>query len=308
MSAEPVTPTPIEPAAPVTPVVADPSVVTPSALSTPTPEAAAPVTPGSWRDSLSADLQGNPTLAGINSVEDLAKEHVNVQRIIGVDKMPRPQEGWTEEQWGEHHTRMGRPADVKDYDLSKLEVQEGYPVDEGFQGAMVEAMHKRGASQEMVAGVLQDYYNLTGEQLSAQGVDIQQTTENRIGDLRKEWGKSYDAQVDLAKRAIMAGAGESYQELGNIQLKDGTLLGDHPSVIKTFAALGGKMSEHGLVGATASRASRSPAEARNDIANLKADQNFLNALTNNQNPEHAMAVDKWSRLHEAAEEDTATAG
>lgn len=257
-----------------------------------------PSQPTSWRDSLSADLKNNPTLEQIPDIETLAKNHVNVQKLIGVDKIPRPKDDWTPEQYEEHYTRLGRPAKAEDYDLGAVEIPEGLPLDEAFQGDMVGTMHKLGLTNQQVAGVLGAYYESVGGQYNALNVDNQQTREAGVQDLKNEWGRSFDAQVDLAQRAIKAGAGEKYNDLAGIKLADGRMLGDHPDVIRAFAALGNKMSEHGLVGAQKSRSTLSPQEAGGARNKLMGDQEFLSAYTNSEHPEHDAAVAKMQALTE----------
>jgi len=280
---------------PVNPEPAPEAVATPE--STP---AVAPATPEpSWRDSLSADLRDNPTLASIKDVESLAKDHVNVQKLIGADKIARPQEDWTPEQHEEFWTKLGRPMAAEDYDLSGFTPPEGVPWDDGLQTTMVEGMHKLGLNNDQVAGVLGLYGETTGAQYTEATGDATRTRESGIQDLRNEWGKSFNAQVDLAKRAFMAGAGEGFEALAGLPMADGGQLGDHPAIIKAFAQLGGKMSEHGLVGATASpRSTLSPSEAGNQIAKLLSDEDFLKSYTNAEHLEHSASVKRINDLTE----------
>jgi len=258
----------------------------------------------SWRDSLSPDLQGNATLAGLDSVEALAKEHINVQKLIGADKIARPQQDWTPQQFNEFYLKMGRPADPKDYDLSALEVPDGLPIDADFQATMIQKMHARGASQEMVAGILADFYEAQGGQFSTALSDMQNHREEGINDLRTEWGKSFDAQVDLAKRAFVAGAGDGFEALAALKLSDGGSLGDHPAVIRAFAALGSKMSEHGLVGGTSIRTAQSPSEALNEKQKLMSDPEFLKSYLDENHLEHSAAV---RRIHDLTVAEVGTA-
>ncbi len=279
-----------------------------TALATPAPEpvsalaepTAAPVSEpastGNWRDSLSPDLRNNPTLEHHESVESVAKELVNVQKLIGADKIVIPGEDASPEEWDSFHTKLGRPADPANYDLEALEVPEGMPWDGEFQTSMVGTMHKLGLNQKQVQGVLGAYIESIGGQYQQATGDTARARETGINDLRNEWGKSFDSQVDLATRAFRAGAGENFEAVADIQLVGGGKLGDHPDVIKAFAQLGGKMSEHGLVGATASRSTLSPTEAGGERNKLMADQDFLKAYLDGGHLEHAAAVKRINDL------------
>ncbi len=191
---------------------------------------------------------------------------------------------------------MGRPADAADYDLSDLVVPDGLSIDDGFQERMVAKLHARGASQELVAGILADFYEDQGGQFQEFSVAIEQNRASGIQDLKNEWGKGYEGKLDLAKRAFMAGAGENFDQVAGLQLQGGGVLGDHPAIIRAFASLGGKMSEHGLVGGSAANSTLSPSEATSEKAKLMNDQAFMDALLNKNNPEHAAAVKRKSDL------------
>jgi len=271
-----------EPAAPVS-----------EPVSTPAPET-------SWRDSLSADLKDNPTLANIPDVASLAKEHVNVQKLIGADKIPRPQDDWNDQQWSDHFTRIGRPAKAEDYDLQDVAVPEGLPVSDELQTAVVAKMHALGLNQKQVAGVLGEYYALQGDQFTQSQGDVARDTEAGIKALQNEWGKSYGAHVDLAKRAITAAAGDGFEELAGLTMSDGTLFGNHPLVIKAFATLGDRLDEHGLVGGSSqARTTMTPAEAAEEIDALNGGKDDFPLKYNDKNhAQHAWAVQRMNELFE----------
>lgn len=304
MSVEPAIPGgEAESAAPAAPSIA----VTPS-----TPEAA-PITTGgdgttpvsSWRDSLSVDLKDNQTLSKFESVEALAKEHVNVQKLIGADKVIVPNAESTPEELNAFYQKLGRPGKVEDYDLEGVERPADLPWDDEFQGSMLTTMHEAGLSSVQVQKVLSAYIESVSGQFQFANGEVQRVTETGIQDLRNEWGGSYDAQIDLSKRAFASAAGEDHEELAGIKLHDGTLLGDHPKLIKAFAVLGGKMSEHGLVGANAStRTTMSPVEAGNAVKKLMGDADFMAAYTEESHPEHALSVQKMRDLMVAQVSDS----
>jgi len=273
------------------PPISEPAAPEPTTvpISTPTPS-------GNWRDSLPADLRSNPTLESIESVEALAKEHVNVQAMIGVERIERPKEDWTPEQFKEFYGKLGRPAEAKDYDLEGIERPEGLPWDDGFQESMIGIMHEAGLTQGQVQKILGGYVESVGGQFTQATGDAARTRESAVQDLRNEWGKSFDAQVDLAKRAFRSGAGENFEEVAGLLMADGSQLGDHPGVIRAFAALGGKMNEHGLVGGVSSRAILSPSEAVGEKNKLLADPDFLKPYLDEGHLEHAAAVKRINDL------------
>jgi len=267
----------------------EPSQTTSVPISTPSPT-------GNWRDSLSVDLRNNPTLETIPDIETLAKNHINVQKLIGTEKIERPKEDWTPEQFSDFYTKLGRPAEAGDYDLDAIARPENLPWDDGFQDSMVSIMHEAGLSQTQVSKILSGYIESVGGQYTEATGEAQRSRETGIADLRSEWGKSFDSQVDLAKRAFRSGAGDAFEQVAGMMLADGGKLGDHPSIIRAFAALGGKMNEHGLVGGVTSNLTMSPQQAGGERNKLMADPDFLKAYLDGTHLEHDAAVKRINDL------------
>lgn len=275
-------------------VTAAPPVEAPPAV--PVTEVAAPVAPVNWRESLPVELRDNPTLSTIPDVAALAKEHVNVQKMIGADKIALLGEEPTPEELNTFYTKLGRPATAEDYDLSGVSIPENVAVDDAFQGAAVGKMHELGLTQAQVDGVLGFYYGQVGEQGAASSVELEQNVQAGIQGLKTEWGPAYGAKVDLAMRAFRSGAGERAKEIEELKMADGSELGDNPGFIRVFAELGDKMSEHGLVGTATTRSTFAPAEAKNERLRLLADPKFKDAYLSGTHIEHKAAVQKIADL------------
>lgn len=251
---------------------------------------------GNWRDSLSVDLRNNPTLASLDSVEALANEHVNVQKLIGAEKIGRPQEDWTDDQYSDFYTKLGRPALVEDYELGDVERPGELPWSDDVQDTMLSVMHKAGLSTSQVQQVLKGYIDSQSSEFTQGMSNAQTARDNGIQDLRNEWGKSYDSQVDLATRAFRAGAGEGFEDVAGLTLADGGMLGDHPLVIKAFAALGGQMNEHGIIGGKTPRSALSPEEAKTQRLQLISDPEFRKSYYDASHIEHELSVKRINDL------------
>jgi len=87
---------------------------------------------------------------------------------------------------------------------------------------------------EQASGIL-DYYRSSVEQSAAgseeQAQAYRQTTEEA---LKSEWGRAYDQKLN---QAVNAAKEFSNPEIFDLQLSDGSRLGDNPEFIKTFAKI-----------------------------------------------------------------------
>ena len=104
--------------------------------------------------------------------------------------------------------------------------------------------HKTGLNEKQAQAIL-DFYKQNSENTVQQlKVDTETAQAQAEQQLRQEWGKQYEANIN--KAASVAKANMSGDVL-DMQLKDGTRLGDHPDVIKGFAKIAGLLSEDKVV-------------------------------------------------------------
>ena len=298
---EPTPPAPTPPAAPPpapTPPAPTPPAPTPPATPPIVPTPAAP--PVTWQSGLtSEDLRANPLLARFETVDDLANSHLAAQKFIGGEKIAVPQEGWAAEDYNTYWNALGRPEAASGYDLSGFTPPEGVEWSEEFQAGMVDKMHALGMTQAQVSGMFDAYGESVGgqyEAFQAQGV---QTQTEGMATLKKEWGTSYGARVDQAKRAFAMIGGDKFQELAELKLEGGGRLGDNPLLIRKMADIGERLGEHSLMGPKTQRFSQSPDEAHQQEKTLFADKGFVEAYTNKLHPEHDAAVAKMRAVHAA---------
>ena len=203
---------------------------------------AAAVAPAqSFRDSLPEDLRSNPSLKNINDVGSLAKSYVHAQRMVGADKIPLPGSNSTDDDWIKVYDKLGRPADIKDYDVTMPDMFDG----NGFR----ESIHAAGLNQKQAASVAQFIHSQSeaaNEKLNAYQEQARLDTE---AELRQEYGKTFDDKIKRAQstaKYLLGSKGDPSSKdniLGNIRLADGRMLGDHPDIIRMFEAMSHEIAE-----------------------------------------------------------------
>ena len=225
-------------------------VTEPVAETTQTTEPVAPTiattnnsTPATWKDSISQEFREDPNISKFTEIDALAKSYINATRMIGQDKVAVPNENSTDDQWNEVYGKLGRPESADKY---KLEVNsETAQIDEGSIKSFAENAHKLGLNNKQAQGIL-EYYKDSMEGTAQQSrIDTETAQANAEQELRKEWGRSFDENL---KKAGSVAKANMDPEILDMQLKDGTRLGDHPAVIKGFANIANLMSEDKMIG------------------------------------------------------------
>jgi hypothetical protein len=202
----------------------------------------APTTFKSWKEAIPEDLRNDPNISKFTELEALAKSYVNATRMIGQDKVAVPNNNSTEDQWNEVYNKLGRPESPDKY---KLEVNSDVvPLDESAVKSFAENAHKLGLNNKQAQGILEFYKNSMEGSVQQSQVDMETAQAQTEQELRKEWGRAYD---DNIRKAGALAKANMNPEILDMQLQDGTRLGDHPAIIKGFAGIANLLSEDKLV-------------------------------------------------------------
>jgi hypothetical protein len=205
-------------------------------------EQAVPTVAKSWKEAIPEDLRNDPNISKFTELEALAKSYVNATRMIGQDKVAVPNNNSTEDQWNEVYDKLGRPESPDKYQLdAKSDV---VPLDESAIKSFAENAHQLGLNNKQAQGILEFYKNSMEGSAQQNQVDMETAQANAEQELRKEWGRAYE---DNIKKAGAVAKANMDANILDMQLKDGTRLGDHPAIIKGFANIANLMSEDKLV-------------------------------------------------------------
>ena len=202
----------------------------------------APTVAKSWKEAIPEELRNDPNISKFTELESLAKSYINATRMIGQDKVAVPNNNSTEDQWNEVYDKLGRPESADKY---KLEVKsDTVPLDEGAIKSFAENAHKLGLNNKQAQGILEFYKNSMEGSLHQNQIDMETAQAQSEQELRKEWGGNYEANIKKAGAVAKANMDATILDM---QLKDGTRLGDHPAIIKGFANIANLLSEDKLV-------------------------------------------------------------
>ena len=236
----------------------------------------------SWKETISEEFRNDPNISKFTEIDALAKSYINATRMIGQDKVAVPNENSTDDQWNEVYSKLGRPESADKY---KLEVQsETAPLDDNAIKQFAENAHQLGLNNKQAQGILEFYKNSMEGSVQQARIDTETAQANAEQELRKEWGRSYDENIKKAGAIAKANMSE---DILNMELKDGTRIGDHPSVIKGFANIANLMSEDKLVSTESENVDRGT-DYEAEISKLVNDRD--GPYWNKSHPDHDKVV------------------
>lgn len=266
-------------------------------------EGAAPVaetavdTAGDWKSSIPEEIRGHASLEHINDIGALAKSYVHAQQMVGADKVALPGKSATEDEWAEVYNKLGRPESPDGYEFSTENLPEGVELDQDMVSWFKDAAHKAGMNPRQAQAMLDAYNEMNIGQAEMSGAEVQARVEQVEAELRKEYGQAFDDRMSIAN-ATLAEFGNP--EITEIQLADGTMLGDHPDVIRMLASVGTflreKVGEDTLPGAQVS-GGVTPNDAQAKIRDLTQPNS---PYWDSRHPEHQWYVNEAMKWREYA--------
>jgi hypothetical protein len=241
-----------------------------------------PTVAKSWKEAISEEFRDDPNIAKFTELDALAKSYINATRMIGQDKVAVPNQNSTDDQWSEVYDKLGRPESPDKY---KLEINsESTQIDEGAIKSFTENAHQLGLNNKQAQGILEYYKNSMEGTAQQARIDTETAQANAEAELRKEWGRSFDENI---KKAGAVAKANMSPEILDMQLKDGTRLGDHPTIIKGFANIANLMSEDKMIG-TGEDNQTSGRDLDSEISSLVNDRD--GPYWNKSHPDHDKIV------------------
>lgn len=154
---------------------------------------------GWWDTVQDAEVKGWLASKKYPDAESALKAHWGLERLFGADKAGRtvmlPKDDNDAAGWAELSKKMGVPDTADGY---KLPLPEG--VDDGFAKAAAQAFHKNGIPPRAANAMAEWWNGWVAEQVKAGEAADRAESERQMQGLQKEWGKDYDANVELAQR------------------------------------------------------------------------------------------------------------
>jgi hypothetical protein len=188
-----------------------------------------------FRQHIDEGLRDDPSLSSYKDINGMAKSLINAQKMVGADKVAIPGSWGTDADWSQVYDKLGRPAEASAYELNAGEESVQENVD-WFK----ETAHAVGLNNNQAQQLLEAY----NERMGAQGtVSEEQMEGQRVQletDMRREMGEDFERNMGAANSVLEEFGGG---ELTELQMADGTLLGDNPQLIMMLTNLAGFMRE-----------------------------------------------------------------
>lgn len=170
------------------------------------PQPAAPAqttAPADWRASLPDDLKANPSLGKFSDPAALAGSYVNLERMLGFEKVPRPKGDFDpgNPDWKMYLKASGHPETADEYKFNEVKLPDGMTYDKGMEAWFKPVAHAAGLNGKQAQMMHDAYVAMMGQAYSSQQTEINNDTEARREALKQELGSAYEGWSKAASVA-----------------------------------------------------------------------------------------------------------
>ena len=257
----------------------------------------ATVTMSDWKANLDPTLRNHPSIEKFKTVGDLAKSHIEVQKLIGREKIPMPAKPYKDspKDYDMVFDRLGRPSDPKSYKIPELEYGEGMtaPTEQEITDFKTIA-HQIGLLPHQVEALYQ--FNHARNKNANEQYFKQRETQLQEAEtqLRRELGKNYDAEIGNARKLL--------RKFGNddvLSMVENTGIGNNSAFIKMMIDISKHFGEDGsFLSEPAPSNILTPEEANKKISEIRNDKKH--PYHNKLHSEHKEAVAYMQSLYRMA--------
>ena len=249
-----------------------------------------------WYESAVSDIETRSWVQqkGWQDVNALAVSARNAEKLIGADPktiVRMPKAGDTEGQ-RQMYKQLGMPETADKYAFDAP--PEGLTHDPNYTGFIKEAFHKAGLTSDQAKAVVAAHDGHIAAQIAQQAKDYEVSVAAGEQQLQSEWRGGYDRMIGQATQTAKM-LGFSAEMIDGLEGQIG-----YANTLKFLANLGMKLGEDNFVSAEGGKrtfaGNLTPEEAARQWDEMKADQNYIKALFDGDNPGHKAAKDKQAML------------
>lgn len=225
-------------------------------------------------------------------VEELGRGYINLEKLLGREKVPRPVSEEDEEGWKRWYDAAGRPEAPDKYEFKRPDgLPSDLPYDQEMEDHFRTWAHINGLNQRQAGNLYDTFVKSQLERHSAWETGRKQERAKIEGDLRREYGGQYEQKVNLARVALRQYADPDY-----LRWLDESGMGNDPRMIRAWIRVGeSNVGETKLKG----NAPAAPAVQDMDRAISEFREKYKEALFKREHPDHDMRVKEYNRLFEA---------
>jgi len=264
----------------------------PETAPAPAPE---PAKPTGWKSGLPEDIAKSPLVQGFEDtpegLEKIVKSHLNLEKLLGHEKVPLPKGPDDTEGIARFNKAMGVPETADGYNLSEVTLPEDLSSITFDKGKFAEIAKENNLTPDQANGLWKTYTDMMGKTYQDQVNKVKADMAERANKLRSEWGDTYAANIELGEMVVAKFADD--QDMADFIT---AALSKDPAGQKFLAKIGTQFAENKVGDFQYKRHALNAEEAADEIAKIQSDPNHPYNNPKATEKEHLAAVEHVNRL------------
>lgn len=159
------------------------------------------IKPEAWKEAIREDLRNNEKIKRIDSIEQLAEQYLESQKMIS-QSVRIPGTDASPEDVRKFYTKLGTPEAKEEYKFEVPEEVKELKIADGATDIFAEAAFKANLTKEQANTVYNEYLKSQGMQLANQVEAIKIKEANTVAELKRAWGSGYQDNLDNISKNI----------------------------------------------------------------------------------------------------------
>ena len=175
---------------------------------------------------------------------EATKSWKNAEKFVGApanEILRVPKDASDEAGWKNVWSRLGKPAEAKDYDLSAVKGADGNALDENFANFVREQAFNLNLPKDAGAALAQRFAKYMDDGKAAASVEVAAKLATEKTELAKNWGANFEANKFVATQAAKA-LGVDPETVAALEKQVG-----YAKVMEMFRNIGSKIGEDKFV-------------------------------------------------------------
>jgi hypothetical protein len=175
---------------------------------------------------------------------EATKAWKGAERLVGVpaDQVLRvPKEVSDEAGWKAVWSRLGKPAEAKEYDFSAIKFSDGTPLDDAFAESARQWAFKFNLPKDAATGITQEFAKFLDTAETSEKTEREAKLVEQKASLKKNWGANEAANMFVAQRAATA-LGVAPETVAALESVVG-----YDKIMEMFRSIGEKIGEDKFV-------------------------------------------------------------
>jgi hypothetical protein len=254
-----------------------------------TPAAAQPT--GRWLDKLTDDaLKNDPSLTTIEDETTLARNYVNLKKMLGQEKIPVPRDENDTAAWDMLYKAAGRPDTPDAYEIKRpADMPEGLTIDEEGEKFLKTFAHQNGWNQRQFDAAYNAFYEREAKARQAFTKSQADAKEEAMRSLHREGNA--EETLTLAKATVT-----QYFDQEAIARLEQAGLGNDPIIIRSLAKIGKDLTGHQVLKGRGGETIKTMEQWQTDAQEYRSKHHA--ALIDSSHPDHKMRVAELQKMYE----------